>query len=83
MTYAEKFNPSSTCANSEGVKRSITVSTRRHRVCVRVPRGQTNSAGHFVSYAGKQTVFRERLIFGDPGYVRTPRATGNSADLLL
>ena len=29
MTYAEKFNTSSTCANSEGIKRSITVSTHR------------------------------------------------------
>ena len=26
MTYAEKFNTSLTCANSEGIKRSITVS---------------------------------------------------------
>ena len=59
MTYAEKFNTSSTCANSEGIKRSITVSTRRHRVRVRVSRGQTNSAGHFLSHAGKQTVFSE------------------------
>ena len=52
MTYAEKFNTSLTCANSEGIKRSITVSTRRHRVRVHVPRGQANRAGQANSISG-------------------------------
>ena len=49
---------------------------KHHREYTPAPRARACTAG-----ANKQ--YFRKLISGDPGYVRTPRVTGNSADLLL
>ena len=62
---------------------------KHHREYTPAPRARACTAGAnkqvpvtFYHMRANKQYFR-KLISGDPGYVRTPRVTGNSADLLL